>query len=76
MNYTDLIINNKDFYGQYSDANYSVCGVFVKFIMENYGVEAYKKYCLTSNKSDATKEIFNTDFGSLVNKYKTWLDSQ
>lgn len=76
LNYTDLIINNKDFYGQYSDANYSVCGVFVKFIMENYGVEAYKKYCLTSNKSDATKEIFNTDFGSLVNKYKTWLDSQ
>ena len=44
INYTDLIINNKNFYGQYSDANYSVCGVFVKYILDNFGVDTFKKY--------------------------------
>jgi hypothetical protein len=76
LNYTDLIINNKDFYGQYSEANYSVCGVFVKFIIDKFGIEAFKKYCATANKNEKTKDIFKGDFETLVNSYKDWLDTQ
>jgi hypothetical protein len=76
LNYADLIINNKNFYGQYSEANYSICGVFVKFMVDKFGVEAFKKYCLTGNKSLTTIGIFKVDFETLVNNYKTWLDTQ
>lgn len=76
LNYTDLIINNKDFYGQYSEANYSICGVFVKYIIDKFGVETFKKYCLTGSKNENTKDIFNMDFKTLISNYKVWLDTQ
>lgn len=76
LSYADLIINNRDFYGQYSEANYSVCGVFVKYIIDKFGIEAFKKYCLTGNKKNKTKDIFKKDFDTLVNDYKAWLDTQ
>ncbi len=76
LNYTDLIINNKDFYGQYSEANYSICGIFVKYIIDKYGVETFKKYCLSGNKKITTKETFNIDFEALTNDYKRWLDKE
>ncbi|MFT3705616.1 MAG: hypothetical protein QM802_24815 [Agriterribacter sp.] len=76
LNYTDLIINNRDFYGQYSGPNYSICGIFVKYLIDKFGVEAFKKYCLTGNKKAKTKDIFNMDFETLINSYKLWLDTQ
>ncbi|WP_462252963.1 hypothetical protein [Ferruginibacter sp.] len=76
LNYTDLIINNKDFYGQYSEANYSICGIFVKYIIDNFGVEAFKKYCITANKKANTKNAIKVDFIDIVNGYKIWLDKQ
>jgi len=76
LNYTDLIINNKDFYGQYSEANYSICGIFVKYIIDKFGVETFKKYCLTSNKQVSTKDIFKINFPDLVKEYKSWLDKK
>lgn len=76
VNYRDLIINNKEFYGQYSSSNYSICGIFVKFLIDNFGVASFKKYCLAPNKNVATKEIFSKDFDELVELYKSWLDKQ
>ncbi len=76
MNYAGLIINNRDFYGQYSEANYSICGIFVKYIIDKFGVEVFKKYCLTGDKENKTKGIFKEDFDTLVNGYKDWLDTQ
>jgi len=76
LNYTDLIINNRDFYGRYSQANYSICGVFVKYLVDGYGVEAFKKYCLAPNKKVTTKAIYNIDFDELVSRYKGWLEGQ
>lgn len=76
LNYADLIINNKDFYGQYSAANYSVCGIFVRYIIDRFGVDAFKKYCLTGNKKEKTKDILKMDFDALVDGYKAWLDGQ
>jgi hypothetical protein len=76
LNYAGLIIDNRDFYGQYSAANYSVCGVLVKYIIDTFGVEAFKKYCLAGNKKAATKDIFKIDFETLVSGYKNWLDTQ
>ena len=73
LNYTDLMINNKDFYGQYSEANYSICGIFIKYIIDNYGVDVFKRYCLTGNKQVMTKEIFKIDFEDLIKDYKSWL---
>ena len=73
LNYADLVLYNKDFYGRYSDADYSICGVFVKYIIDKYGVEAFKKYCLSDNKPVATRQIFNTDFAGLTEGYKNWL---
>lgn len=73
LNYTDLIINNRDFYGQYSSANYSICGVFVKYLIDKFGVEAFKEFCLTDNKKIKTKDIFKIDFDTLVDDYKSWL---
>ncbi len=75
LNYTDLIISNRDFYGQYSTANYAVCGVFVKYLIDSYGVDAFKKYCLTADKKTKTKEVFNMDFDGLVTAYKAWLNT-
>jgi len=76
LNYADLIINNKDFYGQYSEANYSICGVFVKYIIDSYGVESFKRFCLTGNKQISTKDIFRTEFDKIVTGYKDWLEKQ
>jgi len=76
LNYTDLILNNKNFYGQYSAANYSVCGIFVKYIIDNFGVTAFKKYCVAGNKKTSTKDIFKTEFDEMVTHYKSWLDNQ
>ena len=76
LNYAALIINNKDFYGQYSSANYSICGIFIKYIIDNYGVDVFKRYCLTGNKQVMTKEIFKIDFEHLIKDYKSWLDKE
>jgi hypothetical protein len=76
LNFADLIINNKDFYGQYSGKNYSVCGVFVKYIIDNFGVDTFKEYCFAKDKTVATKKLFKKDFLELLQGYKTWLDAQ
>ena len=76
LNFTELIIQNKDFYGQNSDANYSICGVFVKYLIDKYGVTAFKKYCLAANKQVATKQLFGMGFDELVAGYKIWLKMQ
>lgn len=76
LKYTDLIINNQDFYGQYSDGNYSISGVFVKYLIDKFGVEKFKNYCLTADKKNKTKNIFKIDFDQLVAGYKNWLDGQ
>jgi hypothetical protein len=76
LNYTGLIINNRDFYGQYSEANYSVCGVFVKYIIDNFDVAAFKSYCLAANKQNSTQQIFKKSFETLVEEYKHWLEKQ
>ncbi len=76
LNYSDLIINNKDFYGQYSEANYSICGIFVKYLIDEYGVETFKKYCLVGNKKTTTKDVFKIGFDEIVKRYKSWLENQ
>ena len=76
LNYADLIINNRDFYGQYSEANYSICGIFVKYIIDRFGVDAFKRYCVTGNKLVATKAIFNEDFEDIIDAYKSWLNKE
>ena len=76
LDFTGLIINNKDFYGQYSEANYSICGIFVKYLIEQYGVETFKKYCLAGDKKTTTRDIFKIEFDEVVMRYKSWLDSQ
>lgn len=76
LNYSDLIVNNKDFYGKYSAENYSICGIFVKFIIDKFGVNRFKQYCLAGNKTVTTKEIFDTGFADIVSQYKGWLDKQ
>jgi hypothetical protein len=76
LNYTDLIIDNKDFYGKYSEANYSICGIFVKYLIDNFGVEPFKKYCLAGNKKTSTKGIFKIEFDEIVSRYKSWLNNQ
>jgi hypothetical protein len=76
LNYAGLIIDNRDFYGQYSAANYSVCGVLVKYIIDKFGTHAFKKYCLAENKKAATKDLFKTDFDTFISSYKSWLDAQ
>lgn len=76
LNYNDLIIGNKEFYGRYSSENYSICGVFVKYIIDSFGVETFKQYCLQCNKQVNTKELFKIDFIALVSGYKDWLGKQ
>jgi hypothetical protein len=76
LNYADLIIYNKDFYGQYSETNYSVCGIFVKYIIDQFGVDNFKKYCLANNKKATTKELFKIEFDEMVTQYKSWLSNQ
>ncbi|MEO8762919.1 MAG: hypothetical protein ABI416_01470 [Ginsengibacter sp.] len=74
LRYEDLIINNKDFYGQYSSSNYSICGIFVQYLVDNYGVEKFKKYCLANDKIEAAKELFTKNFADLISDYKSWPD--
>ena len=76
LNYSDLIIGNKDFYGRYSSENYSICGVFVKYIIDSFGVETFKQYCLQADKQVNTKKIFKIDFETLAQGYKDWLGKQ
>lgn len=73
LNYADLIIRNKDFYGQYSAANYSVCGVFVQYLVSRFGVDAFKRYCLAPDKRKAANEFFKEGFDAVVEGYKKWL---
>jgi hypothetical protein len=76
LNYIDLITGSQDFYGQYSDANYSICGIFVMYIVDEFGVEAFKRYCLASDKKTATRSIFKKEMEAFTNGYKVWLDTQ
>lgn len=71
--YEDLIVRNKDFYGQHSATNYAVCGVFVKYLVDRFGPFKFKQYCLAADKYEATKSIFGTAFPELVAGYKQWL---
>lgn len=76
LNYDDLIDKNKDFYGQNSNANYSICGIFVKFIIDTYGVESFKKYCLSANKKIDAETIFKIPFDKFISEYKNWIKKQ
>ena len=74
--YQELIIKNQNFYGPRASENYSICGVFVKYLIDNYGVNAFKKYCLAADKSVAAEKIFRVSFEVIVDQYKNWLLKQ
>jgi hypothetical protein len=48
----------------------------VQYLVDQYGVNAFKQYCLAGDKEAATKLIFKQSFGELVEGYKRWLDKQ
>ncbi len=74
--YDDLILRNKDFYGPNSEANYAVCGLFMRYLLDRAGPEKFKHYCRAANKQAATSELYGVDFPTLVSGYKTWLSQQ
>jgi hypothetical protein len=76
LNYADLIIHNKDFYGQYSEVNYAISGIFVKYLIDSFGVDAFKGYCLAPDKQSATKDAYKKTFDDLIIGYKDWLNKQ
>lgn len=47
--------------------------MFVKYLIDKFGVEAFKQFCLADNKRMKTKDLFKIDFDTLVNNYKSWL---
>ncbi len=76
LNYDDLIDKNKDFYGQNSELNYSISGIFVKYIVDTYGVESFKKYCISANKRIDSETIFKIPFDKFIIEYKNWIKKQ
>lgn len=75
LDYKSLIVRNRDFYGKYSDDNYAASGIFVKYLIDTFGVDSFKKYCIASDKEEAAKTIFKMDFNAIINGYKQWLDN-
>lgn len=76
LSYGDLIIRNKEFYGQYSAANYAISGIFVEYLIDHFGVDAFKRYCLAADKQTASLAIYKKPFDQLINDYKSWLEKQ
>ncbi len=58
LNYRGLIINNKDFYGSIHPKIIPSVGVFVKYIIDHFGVEAFKKILFDRGQKKIIQRIF------------------
>lgn len=76
LNFQTLIVKGQDFYGRYSAENYAVCGVFVKYLMDQYGVSSFKQFCLAADKEKAAVSLFQQNMAALIGSYKSWLKNQ
>ena len=53
--------------------DYPISGVFVKYIVDNYGIEKLNSYYSKEEFVKNTNEIFKKSFDEFIDDYKNWL---
>ena len=53
--------------------DYPISGIFIKYIVDNYGIEKLNLYYSKMEFVNVTQEIFGKPFDSFITDYKVWI---
>ena len=56
--------------------DYPISGIFIKYIVDNYGIKKLNSYYSKKEFVYVTKEIFGKPFNTLINDYKDWVKKE
>ncbi|MGY5353450.1 hypothetical protein [Wenyingzhuangia sp. IMCC45467] len=73
FDFQELFERKESFYGSNSSLNYELSGVWVKYFIENHGLNTFKKLCYSNNKIEYIESLTNESFQKFNNSFKTWL---
>lgn len=77
----NLIIrgNGQDFWGGPSEDNwpiaYNISGLFVKYLIDNWGLETFKKFYTITDREKAYRQIYNLTPVEIKNEFYLWIQN-
>lgn len=80
-NIENLIIrgNGQDFWGGPSENNwpiaYNISGLFVKYLIDNWGLESFKEFYIITDRERAYKTIYDMSYNEIIQGFYTWMDN-
>jgi len=67
-----------DFWGGPSENNwpiaYNISGLFVKYLIDNWGLDTFKRFYTMTDRENAYKEIYNLTPGELEKGFYMWME--
>jgi len=73
----DLITGKTDFWrGPYKNGqclSYSISGLFVKFLIDKYGIEKLKRFYQYSNVTEGSKAVYNLELQRIVTDWENYI---
>ena len=67
-----------DFWGGPAENNwpiaYNISGLFVKYLIDNWGLDTYKRFYTMTDRENAYKEIYNLTPGELEKGFYMWME--
>jgi len=73
FNFKELFENSNSFYNSNSDLNYKLSGLWVKYLIDNYGLNEFKSFCLAIDKISFLELKTNQNFQRIILHFKNWL---
>ena len=77
---TELVLTGESFWSTPQEDNhpiaYDLSGLFVKFLIDNYGLDTYKKFCVQKELQKAFVEYYKAEDHQLISQYKDWVKSK
>ena len=55
---------------------YGISGIFVKYLIDQYGMEKFKNYCMQNNHLSSVEIVFNKPPVEFINDFKIWIKQQ
>lgn len=80
-NIENLVIrgNGQDFWGGPSENNwpiaYNISGLFVKYLIDNWGLETFKQFYILTDRKEAYEKIYSLTHMEIIEEFYNWIKS-
>lgn len=80
LNFIEFITDEANFFGcgkyRGKGIGYGISGIFVKYLIDSYGIHDFKNYCNQKNHLSSIEKIFGMKPDELILDFKEWTNNQ